>query len=122
MTKRWRSPPDSGSRRASGNGDSELWDCPPYSTSRNPLQRGQDRRKAEAQARKREPRVPGVHNYLKPLLEATAEAMETGLMERGQVTITNVRHDKWCDVYSGGVCNCDPEIEFQPLVRAGEIN
>ncbi len=81
-----------------------------------------ERRKAQAQTRKREPRIPGEHNYLAPLLKATSEAMETGLMERGRVTFTNVRHDKWCDIYSGGVCNCDPEIEFQPLARPGEID
>jgi hypothetical protein len=79
-------------------------------------------RKAQAQVRKREPRVPGVHNYLEPIFKAASEAMESGLMERGGVTITNVRHDSWCDVYSGGVCNCDPEIEFQPLARPEAIN
>ncbi len=80
------------------------------------------RRKAQAQVRKREPRVPGVHNYLEPLFKATAEAMRSGLMERGRVTITNVMHDAWCDIYSGGVCNCDPEIESQLLARPEEIN
>ena len=81
-----------------------------------------ERRKAQTQTRKREPRVPGEHNYLKPLLEATTEAMESGLMERGRVTITNVWHDDWCDIYRGGVCNCDPVIKLQPLARPEEIN
>ena len=40
MTMRWRSPPDSRSRRASGNGDPELWDRVSYGASRNPLQLG----------------------------------------------------------------------------------
>ena len=80
------------------------------------------RHKAQAQVRKREPRVPGVHNYREPLFKAISEAIEAGLLERRQVSITNVRHDSWCDVYHGGVCNCDPEIEFQPLPRPEEIN
>ncbi len=79
-------------------------------------------RKAQAQVRKREPRVPGVHNYLEPLFKATSEEIESGLLERGRVSITNVRHDSWCDIYGGGVCNCDPEIESQPLARPEEIN
>ena len=77
------------------------------------------RRKAQAQVRKREPRVPGV---LEPLFKATSEAMESGLLERGRVSITNVRHDSWCDIYGGGVCNCDPEIESQLLARPEAIN
>ena len=80
------------------------------------------RRQAQAQTRKREPRVPGEHNYLRLLAEATAEAVESGLMERGRVTLTNIWHDDWCEIYRGGVCNCDPEIEFQPLARPEEIN
>ena len=80
------------------------------------------RRKAQAQTRKREPRVPGLHNYLELIFKAASEAMESGLLERGRVSITNVRHDSWCDIYSGGVCNCDPEIESQLLARPEEIN
>ena len=81
-----------------------------------------ERRKAETQTRRRTPRVPGVHNYLEPYLKAAFEAMETGLIERGRVTIANVMHDEWCDIYRGGICNCDPQIEFQPLARPEEIN
>ena len=40
MTTKRRSPPVWRPRRASGNGDSELCDRLPYSTSRNPLQLG----------------------------------------------------------------------------------
>ena len=81
-----------------------------------------ERRKTQSQTSGRKPRVPGEHNYLAPFLKATSEAMETGLVERGRVTITNVWHDEWCDIYSGGFCNCDPRIEFQPLARPEEIN
>ena len=80
------------------------------------------RRKAETLTGKRKPHVPGEHNYQRLLAEATAEAMDKGVIERGRVTITNVWHDEWCDIYRGGICNCDPKIEFQPLARPKEIN
>ena len=72
--------------------------------------------------RKREPRVPGVHNYLEPFFKATSEAMKSGLLERGGMSIANIRHDKWCGIYCGSICNCNPEIEIQPLARPEEIN
>ncbi len=72
--------------------------------------------------RNREPRVPGVHNYLEPYLKAAFEAMEAGLLEPGGMTIANIRHDAWCNIYHGGICNCDPEIEIQPLARPEEVN
>lgn len=37
-------------------------------------------------------------------------------------TLCNIWHHEWCDIYHGGLCNCDPQIEFQPLARPGEVN
>ena len=71
------------------------------------------RRAAGARAH-RKPRTPGEHNYFRPYIEATAKAMKDGLVERGRVTIANISHDEWCGIYRGELCNCDPEISFQP--------
>ena len=44
--------------------------------------------------------------------------METGLIEQGRVTIANLMHENWCDIYRG----CDRQIEFQPLARPEKVN
>ena len=80
-----------------------------------------DRRKADAQAR-RKPRIESEHNYFRPYLEATTKGLEDGTIERGRVTIINVHHDEWCGIYRSELCNCDPEIDLQPLARPEEIN
>ena len=75
-----------------------------------------NRRKAEAQAR-RKPRIDGEHNYLTPIFEAIANEQP----DRGRLTIVNISHDDWCEVYRGELCNCNPEISFQPLGKPEEL-
>ena len=41
--------------------------------------------------------------------------VEAGIVKRGEVTNIQVLHDKWCAVYVGKDCNCDPDIEIRPL-------
>jgi hypothetical protein len=49
-----------------------------------------------------------IHEYQKRLLLFSTKHPDL-LLEGtfGQITIA---HDDYCDVYSGAVCNCDPEI------------
>ena len=44
-------------------------------------------------------------NYLRTIVKYS------GNIRPGEAYITNVRHDDWCDFWSGGVCNCNPDIE-----------
>ena len=61
---------------------------------------------------------PTKHNYYKKLIK---------LHERGQIPAASlcdvdIYHDDWCRVYTGGYCNCDPEIELHPLAVGGGGN
>jgi len=52
---------------------------------------------------------PTQHNYMKKLLKFQSEGKlpKVGLHE------VNVAHDDWCQVYKGGYCNCDPDIQLR---------
>ena len=45
------------------------------------------------------------HNYMRKLL-ALAQT-------RPGIFPVNIAHDDWCAIYSGGYCNCDPDIELE---------
>ena len=47
------------------------------------------------------------HNYLVTLRRLQAEGK---LPAAPGVHHIHVAHDKWCSIYSGGRCNCEPEI------------
>jgi hypothetical protein len=54
---------------------------------------------------------PTKHNYYRKLLD---------LYTRGEIPTAgladiDVAHDDWCGIYTGGYCNCDPEIRVRPL-------
>lgn len=51
--------------------------------------------------------MSGEPNYLKALLEHLNETDQ----EPGSVRRVEVRHDSWCSVFEGGVCDCEPEVE-----------
>lgn len=51
------------------------------------------------------------NNYVKKILRMRREGklpIEIGL------TQIHVYHDAWCASYSGGFCNCDPDIRIVP--------
>ena len=31
-----------------------------------------------------------------------------------------VRHDSWCAIFRGGLCDCDPEVVLLPEIRHGQ--
>lgn len=33
-------------------------------------------------------------------------------LERGRVYHQVISHDRWCRIYSGGACNCSPDISL----------
>ncbi len=55
------------------------------------------------------------HNYMKKIRRMVADGQipaEAGLSH------LSIRHDDWCGIFKGGVCNCDPEITyFRPVDR-----
>ncbi len=53
-------------------------------------------------------KIPAHHNYF-PKLERLAN---TGSFPPGTITNVYVRHDDWCAIFDGGVCNCTPDIEL----------
>jgi hypothetical protein len=53
---------------------------------------------------------PYEHNYYKKLMNL----VEAGKLPRGCITEVDICHDDWCRIYSGGYCNCDPEIKLRP--------
>lgn len=54
--------------------------------------------------------VPGRHNY-RVILERKIAAGEISAPAGGVGDLT-IRHDDWCSVYRGGLCDCRPEIEL----------
>jgi hypothetical protein len=55
-------------------------------------------------------------NYAQRLLKAVKEVLKDPAI-RGTVMHNFVYHDTWCKFYSGGECNCDPDIVL--LTRNG---
>lgn len=47
-----------------------------------------------------------MHEYLKRLKAAQFK----GILDKGSVSHAAVIHDDWCGIFSGGECNCDPDI------------
>jgi hypothetical protein len=52
-------------------------------------------------------------HYFKKLaaLHAQGKIPRVGLSE------IDVLHDEWCGIYTGGYCNCHPEIQVRPWER-----
>ena len=39
------------------------------------------------------------------------------MIRAGHVMHVNILHDKWCGIFSGKPCNCDPDVQV-PAVSA----
>ena len=53
---------------------------------------------------------PSEHNYLRKLLRMR----EQGLFPASGVASVRISHDDWCDIFTGGACNCEPLIKAEP--------
>jgi hypothetical protein len=53
------------------------------------------------------------HNHVKKMRKMVAE----GKLKPppGEVSIANIFHDDWCNIFKGGYCNCDPAIKLEIL-------
>jgi len=51
-----------------------------------------------------------MHEYLKKIVEANEKVK----FQPGKVTHVQVTHDKWCKIFNGGECNCNPDISMIP--------
>lgn len=54
------------------------------------------------------------HNYDRKLMR-----LPTGKVPCCGLTIVDVVHDGWCDVFRGGYCNCDPDVRINGVPVAG---
>jgi hypothetical protein len=54
-------------------------------------------------------------NYWAKIVQKADEIQPT--MRAGHITHVNILHDGWCRIFSGELCNCDPDVEV-PAVRA----
>ena len=52
---------------------------------------------------------PGEHNYIKKLLRMR----EQGLFPASGAASVRITHDDWCDIFTGGACNCKPLIRVE---------
>lgn len=52
------------------------------------------------------PKKPQIPNYQPKIIEEYRK----GNIPPGMVTHSDIYHDKWCAIFKGGACNCDPEI------------
>ena len=55
----------------------------------------------------------GEGNYVAKLQKFMAEHPE--LTERGSFSLVDVRHDRWCGVFKGRRCNCDPDVSLKAV-------
>ena len=53
--------------------------------------------------------TPGEHNYIKKLLAMR----EQGLFPASGAISVRISHDDWCDIFTGGACNCEPLIRVE---------
>ena len=51
------------------------------------------------------------HNYKKVIDQAVTAGKVP--MIPGTVAIMHTYHDDWCAFWTGGACNCEPEIELE---------
>jgi hypothetical protein len=56
---------------------------------------------------------PTQHNYMKKLLQLQGE----GKLPKVGLQDVDVFHDGWCELYKGGYCNCDPDIQLRKPPR-----
>lgn len=54
------------------------------------------------------------NSYEKKLAEEMANNPLVG--QPGTVTVVNISHDSWCNHFNGGECNCNPDMDYQPVV------
>jgi hypothetical protein len=47
-----------------------------------------------------------VPNYITKLRKLLADPV----LPKDGLFLTDIFHDDWCEIHSGGTCNCDPEI------------
>jgi hypothetical protein len=66
----------------------------------------QERRRLARERVKRHAEQPYVGKML------SAALADPGLAPRGTVTVCRVLHDDRCPALAGGLCRCDPEIEW----------
>ena len=52
---------------------------------------------------------PEVPNYLRKLLSYPPQG------EAAEGYLARVKHDDWCDHWSGGTCNCNPDIVIEHM-------
>jgi hypothetical protein len=53
---------------------------------------------------------PTKHNYYKKLIQM----FQQGKLPTASVSDVDIAHDDWCAIYSGGYCDCDPDIRIRP--------
>jgi hypothetical protein len=51
---------------------------------------------------------PTRHNFYKKLLDMYVR----GDITQANLALVDITHDDWCGIFSGGYCNCDPEIRI----------
>lgn len=56
----------------------------------------------------RSPWQPGLHNYQVKFTQMLSDGEL--VFAPGAANEIDVFHDDWCAIYTGGLCNCDPEI------------
>ena len=56
-----------------------------------------------------DPTAPGEHNYIRKLLRMR----EQGLFPASGAASVRITHDDWCDIFTGGACNCEPLIRVE---------
>jgi hypothetical protein len=48
-----------------------------------------------------------------PYISKVEEAYKNGAIMPGSVSLATVRHDSWCSIFKGRLCDCSPEVELQ---------
>ena len=51
---------------------------------------------------------PTRHNYHQRMVRL----MESGKVQPGQLAKLEISHDDWCKIFTGGYCNCHPDLRL----------
>lgn len=52
------------------------------------------------------------HNYVPKMDAYSVAKWADGTIKPGSIWHMAAYHDDWCDIYRGGFCNCDANIEL----------
>jgi hypothetical protein len=59
-----------------------------------------------------------MHNHIKKIEQLRTLGIPPA---DGKLRDCQISHDDWCNIYRGGECNYDPDIEYREITKANAV-